>query len=193
MRESIVTVMSATTQTPSACPVSAERPLGTSTATTRAGHAFTHSIQMSNGGRTSPWKPVPSMQSSTTSAVARRASSSSRVGATITETPARTALWATWRARSPESASGSIGLTTVTLMPFPWSASAATQPSPPLLPSPTSATTFSAAPSSRDSRAAASPARRMSSATLTPSRVSATSTRLTSSMFSTGCIVLPLL
>ena len=37
-----------------AWPVWAERPLGTSTETTRQPEAFTHSIQMSKGARTSP-------------------------------------------------------------------------------------------------------------------------------------------
>lgn len=50
----MVTVRSATTQALPAWPVWAERPLGTSTETTRQPEAFTHSIQMSKGARTSP-------------------------------------------------------------------------------------------------------------------------------------------
>ena len=188
MRASIVTVMSATTHALEAWPVWPERPLGTSTETTRAGLAFTQAIQMSKGARTSPWKPVPSMQSRATSAVTRSSASSSREGPTTIETPARTALCATWRARSPESSSGSIGVTTLTFTPRESSASAATQPSPPLLPKPVRTTTLSTSPSSSTSCAAAYPARCMSSETLTPSRVRATSTHLTSSMFKTGCM-----
>ena len=141
-RASMVTVRSATTQAPGACPVWAERPLGTSTATTRTPELFTQSIQMSNGARTSPWKPVPNMQSSATSEAERSPSSSSRDGPTSVETPARTARCATWRARSPESWSGSTGVTTLTFTPWASRASAATQPSPPLFPIPARITAF---------------------------------------------------
>ena len=51
---SMVTVVSATTAAPGAWPDCAERPLGTSTETTRAPEALRHSIQMSKGARGSP-------------------------------------------------------------------------------------------------------------------------------------------
>ena len=48
-KASIVIVTSATTTAPGARPVCAERPLGTSTETTRAPEEFSASIQMESG------------------------------------------------------------------------------------------------------------------------------------------------
>ena len=151
----MVTVRSATTQRLGTAPVCADRPLGTSTATTRAPEELRQSIQMSKGARSSPSNPVPSMQSSTTSAFSSSASSSGREGPTMMGTPALTADWATTRARSPRRSSGAIGVTTWTARPLALSVSAATQPSPPLLPMPVSTTTVSESGSERTSCAAA--------------------------------------
>ena len=186
--ESMVTVTSAMTQGPTASPVWAERPEGTSAATTRTPDALRQSIQMSNGARGSPRKPVPSMASSTTSAPAMSFSRSSRGGDTTTGTPARRALVATVRARSDLMSWGSTGVTTVTETSLPRSTSAATQPSPPLLPKPASTTTDSASPRFMTSWAAAAPALCMSSDRLTPASESCCSTSRTSSTFKTGCI-----
>ena len=185
---SIVTVTSAITQPPGAWPVWAERPEGTSTDTTRAPEALSASIQMSKGADGSPAKPVPSMESSTTSARAKRFSSCGRGGATWMRMPLSAALLAAMRARSLLIWLGWTGETMRTSRPARSSSSAATQPSPPLLPKPTHTTTVRTSGSEITSCAAAVPARCMSSDMLTPARLSASSTRLTSSTLSTGCI-----
>ena len=187
-RAIMVTVTSANTVADGAWPVWAERPLGTSAATTRAPEPLTTSIQMSKGVVGLPWKPVPRMASTTTSASVSISSRTSRGGATTTGTPASTAPLATMRARSLLSRSGGTAETTVTSTPEPRSSCAATQPSPPLLPIPHRTTTRETSSMCRTSCDTALPARCMSSETLTPSRVSARSTDLTSSTLRTGCI-----
>ena len=147
-----------------------------------------HSIQMSKGARGAPWKPVPKMASTTTSLSKRSCSNAGRGGATTISTSAASAFFATMRARSPLMSSGVTGLTMRTATPCFLRTSAATQPSPPLLPRPAKIVTLSCASRRSTSWAAAAPARCMSSERLTPTSVSISSTRRTSSMFSTGCM-----
>ena len=61
-------------------PVSQYRPLGTSTESTGASHCETIGHHVRYGSRSSPWKPVPSMASTTRPAPFSLEASSSSVG-----------------------------------------------------------------------------------------------------------------
>ena len=130
------------------------------------------------------------MASTTTSALSISTSSSSREGPTHTCTSRPAVRRATWRARAAGISSGSTGETISTSTPLCVKMSAATQPSPPLLPKPTNTRTRSGL-SFKISLAANSPANSMSSAFEVPSRSIISSRRTTSSVLKTGFIYAP--
>ena len=146
----IVTVTSARTVSAAAAPVWAERPLGTSAATTtvpRTRASFRTRIHLSKGAFTASWeKPVPRMASMARGDAARRSATSPSSGATSTAARslrAARALSAAERADSAVRSSGARAVTTRTGIPHASRYSAATQPSPPLLPLPQKTTTES--------------------------------------------------
>src|SRR5438309_930044 len=125
----MVTVTEAVTQTPGTAPVSASRPEGTSTETTRrpaSPIALIHSATGPSGARVSP---VPSTASTSSGAPPNRAAGKAAMG-----TPSAVSARAC-SAAAPESASASVQATPAS-RPQRCRCRAAASPSPPLLPFP---------------------------------------------------------
>ena len=120
----------AVTHSAPACPVSAFRPVGTSTASTGAEpapRAAIHCAMRPSGTRAADAAPMPSSASMPRSNCAG--------GASANRTPASSARWYD-RAASAGAVPGVPSHVTTTCLPQPCSCRAASRPSPPLLPGP---------------------------------------------------------